>query len=330
MGKVVHVAAAAIFGADGRLLISKRPQHVHQGGLWEFPGGKVESGESIEKALCRELKEELGIVPERYTPLIRIPYQYPDKTVLLDVWRVLQFSGKPAGCEGQDLKWLETGELDATDFPAANRPIIDALLLPDRYMITGVSADETEYLCRLEQALKNGIRMVQFRVKQSDQLAWLEKSLELCRRYQALLIVNSSLEFANDVDVDVDGIHLTSNQLRSIESKKLKSWREAKEMRRGKIWVGASCHDEAELKLAVELGVSYASLSPVLATTSHPDTPALGWDKFREYVDTTPIPVFALGGMNVNSTEASIKFGGQGIAAISAFWGRGAEKLPLL
>ncbi|WP_158070071.1 Nudix family hydrolase [Motiliproteus sp. MSK22-1] len=318
MNKVVHVAAAAIFGADGRLLISKRPAHVHQGGLWEFPGGKVEPGETVSEALCRELQEELGIVTEQYSPLIRIPYSYPDKTVLLDVWRVIRFSGKPVGCEGQALKWLDTQELDAAAFPAANRPIIDALLLPDRYMITGPSIDDADYLNRFERALKAGIQMVQFRANHSFQSALLEKSIELCRRYRALLILNDSLELASEFDVD--GIHLTSKQLVSIEADTLRAWRETKEKKRNKVWIGASCHNEAELKRATELGANYASLSPIQKTGSHPDTAALGMDRFRYLVDKASIPVFALGGMSMNSTEQVIQYGGQGIAAISAFW----------
>ena len=95
--KRVHVAAAVIRGADGRVLIAKRPQDKHQGGLWEFPGGKVEEGEAVERALARELEEELGIRVEAARPLIQVQHDYPDKQVLLDVWEVSSFTGEPHG-----------------------------------------------------------------------------------------------------------------------------------------------------------------------------------------------------------------------------------------
>ena len=89
----VHVAAAAIFDDRGRVLISRRPAHLHQGDLWEFPGGKLEPGESVESALHRELYEELGICVQAARPLIRVLHDYHDKSVLLDVWRVDNFTG---------------------------------------------------------------------------------------------------------------------------------------------------------------------------------------------------------------------------------------------
>ena len=104
--KRVHVAAAVIRGTDGSILIARRADTQHQGGLWEFPGGKVEAGESVEAALARELKEELGITVEVARPLIKVQHDYPDKQVLLDVWEVSAFSGEPHGVEGQPLAWL--------------------------------------------------------------------------------------------------------------------------------------------------------------------------------------------------------------------------------
>lgn len=134
--KRIHVAAAVIRAVDGRVLIAKRPLDKHQGGLWEFPGGKVEAGESVEAALARELAEELGITVTAAQPLIQVRHDYPDKQVLLDVWQVLAFSGEPHGAEGQPLAWVEPAQLPGYSFPAANRPIVAAARLPDRYLIT--------------------------------------------------------------------------------------------------------------------------------------------------------------------------------------------------
>lgn len=125
----VHVAVGIVAGADGAVLITRRPDHVHQGGLWEFPGGKVEHGESVIAALGRELREELGIAVRAAKPLLQTGHAYPDnRRVLLDVWRVTDFEGEPHGREGQPLVWASPGEMEQYTFPAADAPIIAALL----------------------------------------------------------------------------------------------------------------------------------------------------------------------------------------------------------
>ena len=121
MGDRVHVAVAVIQSKDGRMLISKRPTASHQGGLWEFPGGKVEQGESTLAALKRELLEETGLVVLTAEPLLTVSHDYADKAVLLDVWRVTSFAGNAAGFEGQEVRWVELGDLSAYEFPAANQ-----------------------------------------------------------------------------------------------------------------------------------------------------------------------------------------------------------------
>src|SRR5476649_3025202 len=135
-GETVHVAAAVIRGVDGRILLARRADTQHQGGLWEFPGGKVEADESVATALSRELQEELGIQVTAARPLIKIQHDYPDKQVLLDVWEVSAFTGDAQGLEGQPLKWVSARELANYDFPEANKPIVAAARLPSEYMIT--------------------------------------------------------------------------------------------------------------------------------------------------------------------------------------------------
>ena len=134
--KRIHVAAAVIRGPESSVLIAKRPLDKHQGGLWEFPGGKVEDGEGVESALARELQEELGIEVTQAQPLIQVRHDYPDKQVLLDVWEVLAFAGEPHGAEGQPLAWVAPEALVDYSFPAANQPIVTAARLPQHYLIT--------------------------------------------------------------------------------------------------------------------------------------------------------------------------------------------------
>ena len=125
--KVLHVVAAAIFNKQGDLPIIQRPLDKHMGGFWEFPGDKVETGEAVTDALCRELDEELGIHPLSWEPLISIEHAYPEKTVLLDVWIVRDFGGEAYGREGQAVQWDTPNMLDQFEFPEANHGIIEAL-----------------------------------------------------------------------------------------------------------------------------------------------------------------------------------------------------------
>ncbi|ELT92266.1 hypothetical protein CAPTEDRAFT_130342, partial [Capitella teleta] len=125
--KVVHVAVAVILGEDGRILLARRPENKHMGGLWEFPGGKVEAEEDVKHALNRELREELDIKVTTFFPLIKIRHDYPDKSVLLDTWVVSGIQGEPKGNEGQLIQWVEKGNLIEYEFPEANKVILMAL-----------------------------------------------------------------------------------------------------------------------------------------------------------------------------------------------------------
>lgn len=124
--KVVHVAVGIIARSD-EIFITLRPDGVHQGGKWEFPGGKVEEGETVLQALKRELAEEVGISVNHSEPVIVITHDYGDKQVKLDVHRVDDFAGEPHGKEGQQFRWVNVKSLNAEDFPEANVPIIKAL-----------------------------------------------------------------------------------------------------------------------------------------------------------------------------------------------------------
>ncbi|MEP1470676.1 MAG: 8-oxo-dGTP diphosphatase MutT [Halieaceae bacterium] len=123
----VHVAVGVILDAQNRILITRRHDDAHQGGLWEFPGGKVETGETVEFALARELREELGIVLGEIAPLVLVEHDYGDKSVRLDVHTVRNFSGEAEGLEGQPLMWVSVEELAEYQFPAANLPILKAI-----------------------------------------------------------------------------------------------------------------------------------------------------------------------------------------------------------
>jgi 8-oxo-dGTP diphosphatase len=313
---VVQVAAAAIFDDEGRVLISQRADDAHQGGLWEFPGGKLEAGESVSEALARELHEELGIELQRARPLIRVRYDYPDKSVLLDVWRVDAFSGEAHGREGQAFKWVWPSELSNYDFPAANLPIIMAVNLPDRYLVTPDPGDDlAAFLAQLESRLREGIRLVQLRAKSLSDEVYADlarQCVTLCQKYNANLMLNA--DPAVVVEVGAQGVHLDSGRLKSLQQRPF-----AKDGPNAK-WVSASCHSLQQLEQAAKLGADFVMLSPVAATASHPDTVPLGWSQFQALTDWASFPVYALGGMTTGDLDQAFAHGAQGVAAIRALW----------
>lgn len=125
----MHVAVGVIVNHQGKILIAKRPAHQYKGGFWEFPGGKVELGETPYEALQRELREEVNLYVVYAKPWLTVSYNYQDRTVMLDTWLISQFEGMAEGREGQEILWVKAEELSQFQFPEGNRPIIDKLLL---------------------------------------------------------------------------------------------------------------------------------------------------------------------------------------------------------
>lgn len=318
--EMIVVAAGAVRDVSGRVVITRRADHLHQGGLWEFPGGKQKPGEPIYTALVRELQEELGIRVENARPLIRIPYHYPDRSVVLDVWNVIQFHGEPKGMEGQPIRWVWPRELGSFHFPAANLPIIKALLLPDFYLITPEPQSDLEtFLQQLRIGFDRGVRLIQLRIRSLD-AANLEvlarRLLELARYYNAEVLLNGHPEQA--FSLGAQGVHLSSARLMATEKRPLPET----------YWVGASCHNRTELIHAAQIGADFAVLSPVLTTPSHPNALPLGWECFADLVSSVPLPVYALGGMKVQHRTTAWQHGAQGIAAIRGLWNNLSLSLP--
>ncbi|MFC1748195.1 Nudix family hydrolase [Pseudomonadota bacterium] len=309
--ELVHVAAAVIVDSQGRILLAKRPEDKHQGGLWEFPGGKVESGEGVLKALGRELYEELGIAVNRARPLIRVQHQYSDKNVLLDVWQVSDFDGEAHGKEGQPIEWVNASDLNNFDFPEANWPIITAAQLPDCYLITPSPEDKAEFLARLDEALVGGIRLVQLRAKGMGDEAYKALAKEVvsyCHAHGAKLLLNGDPQWVTEMGAD--GVQLSSGRLRSLTERPLPD----------EYLVGGSCHSLEELEHARQLNVDFALLSPIKWTKSHPEMDGLGWEAMREMIDSFPFPVYALGGVSKDDLDDAYAAGAQGIAAIRSLW----------
>jgi 8-oxo-dGTP diphosphatase len=309
MGRI-EVAAAVIVRDDGRFLLAQRPAGKVYAGYWEFPGGKVENGESASHALKRELHEELGIDVERAYPWITRDYDYEHAAVRLRFFRVTAWRGVPRSREAQEFSWQSARDVTVAPLLPANGPILRALDLPAIYGISNVSElGENEYLRRLERALQNGLRLVQFREKYlaEDRFRDLAaRTVSLARRYSACVLVNGSTAVARQAGAD--GVHLTAAQL----------------MRAGARppfgLVGASCHNARELGSAAEIAVDFVVLGPVLPTPSHPGSSGLGWKEFARLINDYPLPVYALGGMRQENLETAWQAGAHGIAMMRAAW----------
>ncbi len=310
--KQIHVVAAVIRDALGRILLARRTEGRDLAGLWEFPGGKVERGETPEAALARELREELGIVADIGAPLIRVPQQYPDKRLLLDVRLVDGFTGTPRGLDGQALAWSPPHKLADYPMPPADRPVVAALLQPDRYLVTpSPGASDEAWSSALEHALSSGVKRVQLRAPGVDPARWArlaEDAAGRCRSAGVQVLVNADVALAASLGV---GLHLRAEQLHVAHD-----WNGAARP----TVLGASCHSAADLARAQALGCDFALLGHVHATPSHPGVPGIGWEAFARLREAVSLPVYAIGGLGPEDVTQSRQHGAQGIAAIRALW----------
>lgn len=312
--KRIHVMAGVIRDQNGQILLARRPDHAHQGGLWEFPGGKREPDESRQQALDRELREELGIEVRSARPLIDIRHDYPDKSIRLDVWQVDAFAGEPHGAEGQPVRWVTESELSSYAFPKANEPILKAATLPDTYFITPDLQSPEALFEGVKRALNQGARLIQLRQTRLDAELYLQyarRIADFCNG-RAVLMLKGALP----PPIPGSGWHLTARQLLALDAARANGQPPA---RHGGL-LAASCHNRAELAAAARIGADFVTLSPVLPTGSHPGAPALGWERAAEWVSETNLPVFLLGGLGAEHMAQAWEHGAQGIAGISGLW----------
>ncbi|MCK5359064.1 MAG: Nudix family hydrolase [Gammaproteobacteria bacterium] len=310
MQNTLKVAVAIIQAKDGRILFAERPAGKACAGEWEFPGGKIEPGETARQALFREIEEELAIHITQARPWITVTHVYPHATVLLHFFIVTAWTGDEHGMEGQKLSWQDVSNLTIAPLLAANAPVIRALLLPHIYAISCASEMGVEmFLQRLPQAINNGLRLLQLREKHLNncQLKRLvDQILPITIPAGITVLANSSMpeEQLNRFS----GIHLTSTHLMRLEQ------------RPDFKYAGASCHNKQELQHAASLGLDFAVLSPVKATPSHPDAIPLGTETMAELIAECPIPVYALGGMSLEDLDEIQSHGAQGIAMMRNAW----------
>ena len=306
-----QVVAGVLVDARGRILLARRTAGRDLAGAWEFPGGKLERDETPLQGLDRELNEELGIRVHAAEPLISVPHAGNGKRIVLDVYRVTSFAGKPKGCEKQALAWAPPEKLSTYPMPPADRPVVAALLQPDRCLITPEPGKDTAaFIRRLEHALMAGVRRVQLRARnlQGPALAALaEQVKQCCDSLQAELLINGDMEIARELGC---GLHLRADQLLACTQRPVSTSQ----------LLSAACHDAGELAHAQAIGVDFALLGPVQKTPTHADSQPLGWDGFARLRETVALPIYALGGMNIDDIAQARRHGAQGIAAIRGLW----------
>ena len=308
---VLRVAAAVIRRDDGAILLSLRPAHTAHGGLWEFPGGKLEGRERPIDCLARELKEELGISIETATPLISVRHRYPANIVELRVFEVRDWRGEAYGREGQSIEWVMPAALSKRQFPAANLPITTAAALPRVLLITpDVGADEPAFLARLDACLVAGVELVQLRIRATgpQRQRVVVAALAVCARHGARLMLNGTPTEARELAVH--GLHLNHERLFECAQRPVPS----------DMLLSAACHDAREVAQAERIGADFVYLSPLAATSSHADGELLGWPELRALCAQTHLPVYALGGMTPRALPRAVRAGCQGIAMLSGIW----------
>ncbi|MCB1896430.1 MAG: Nudix family hydrolase [Zoogloeaceae bacterium] len=308
--KRIEVAAAVITRPDGSFLLGQRAPGTFYPGYWEFPGGKVEPGEDARAALVRELDEELGIRAESCWPWLVREFTYEHAHVRLNFFEVPEWSGEVNDHVHSALSWQRAEVLTVAPMLPANAPVLKALRLPRQMGVTDAAGLGIDIqLVALERALAAGLRLVQLRdggLPTEDRRRLAQAVIDRCRDHGALMVVNDDADLARAVGAD--GLHLRSAALAEASH------------RPDFEWVGASCHDRADLERAARLELDYALLGHVAPTPSHPGQPALGWRRFAALTANLPFPVLAIGGIGPADMATARASGAHGIAAIRATW----------
>lgn len=310
--KWVEVVAGVIRDHRGRILLARRTEGRDLAGLWEFPGGKREAGETAEAALQRELREELGIEIEIGAPLIRVPQAYAHKRLRLDVHEIRAWRGTARGLEGQALAWVPPHKLVDYAMPPADVPVVAVLTQPDSYLVTPEpGADEVAWLAALERSLATGIRRVQLRAPGCEPARWRSlaaQAVARCRETGTQVLVNADLELAQMLGA---GLHLRAAQLRDFAQRPLPM----------DVPLSASCHGLDEVRMAQAIGCDFAVVGSLKPTATHPHASPLGWEGFAALREAVSLPLYAIGGLVPDDIPDARRRGAQGIAAIRGLWG---------
>jgi 8-oxo-dGTP diphosphatase len=300
---VVRVAAAVILGSGGQVLLAQRPPGKAYAGYWEFPGGKVEPGESVHDALVRELCEELGLEVVDAAPWLVQRYTYPHADVELYFFRVFAFTGEPYGHDGQAFRWQTPGRFDVAPLLPANTAILRALELPTLCGVVPAATLAAPSSTILRRALDQGVGLI--RVDAAAGVATgerpaIERLARLAAAAGARVLLGGSEADARALGCA--GMHWTAAELRVATA------------RPADLLVGATCAHAADIAHAGALGLDFVELERVAASTPGSDGAARGWDAFAQAIAATAVPVFARGDLARTDLAFAQRQGAHGVA----------------
>lgn len=305
----IPVACGVLIRGQDEVLVAQRPQGKIAAGKWEFPGGKIEPGESARAALERELHEELGITVRQARRLIRFRHEYGDRIVLLDTWLVTAWDGDPAPREQQQFGWARAEDLERLDVLPTVAPIARALRLPEHYVFTPPNAAEATVRAGLPRLPPRSL--LRLRVPALSDEGYEELAASLLPEARALgigLMLDRSPRMA--VDLGAAGWHASERALLALRRRPLPAG----------LWFAASVHEPAAIEASRRLGADFAVLGPVLPTATHPQAAGLGWGRFEQLLGESPQPMYAIGGVGPAQLAAAHEHGAQGVAGIRAYW----------
>ncbi|NNH25880.1 NUDIX domain-containing protein [Acinetobacter terrestris] len=291
----IHVAIAILLHQD-KVLVGWREAKQHQGNKHEFPGGKVEEGESPLAACRREIYEEVGIGLQDWHAFDVIRHEYDDVIVNLHLFHAIVPSALLNEIQ-QPWRWYSRDELLSLNFPKANQAMIKRLHWAHQIKIS----DRLNALdaLKLDQLMYWRVEGTQAQIIEISGLS-VEKLSKLIVNIELYQQLNSIQQQA------ISAIHLKQSQVMALMQGDLIT---------GKRYI-AACHDLVSMKQAEKVGCDAILLSPVLATETHPEARALGWEQFKNFAAQVEIPVFALGGMQTGDLLTAQQQGAYGIAGI--------------
>ena len=311
---LTDVAVGVVTRPNGEVLLAQRPAGKPYAGWWEFPGGKFEPGESAAQAIARELHEELGLTIIESMPWLVREHTYEHARVRLFFRRIERWEGEPHGREGQAFGWRNPQAAGVSPLLPATVPLMRLLSLPPLYGISAAHLVGTSaFLDQLDVAIAGGLGLLQLREPGLSERAFeqlFDAVLSRCRRHQVRLLVNSQhpIEYGRAAD----GVHWRAADWQARRPEDV----DASAADEREHWTGVSCHSAEDLLAAATQGADFAVLGPVKPTQSHPGQAAIGWSGLARLLASTPLPVYALGGMGREDLAMAREVGAHGVAMI--------------
>jgi 8-oxo-dGTP diphosphatase len=301
---VVDVAVCVVQTPDGRVLLAERTRRQVAAGFWELPGGKIEPGETPLQAAVRELQEETGLTPAGVTAWLSYEHQFPSKRLRLHFFRARSWQGSPHGREGQRLAWVDPRAPHVGPILQSNDRALLALSMPPTYMVAdfGAHSGVEGFLEAVRHALASGETLIRLRmtaISPGQTASLLARVAGVAAAFPAAAILAPSAMEARRAGLA--GVHSCTQALRRLTTRPS-----------ARLWA-ATCHDETDLARAISLGADFVVMSPVLPDPESPWQAPIGWDTLRRHIVTSPVRVYAHGGLTRADTHAALQAGAAGL-----------------